>query len=120
MLHRNRKWGVSRCETTEELVDKLTAYSWTLCTAFETAAGIIWANDTTCADAVQEFAVLRPHADRNYAQVESITVSWCDASKLDRYVREADSGVMLSFAGTYGTVHTSRLERNHDRCLHCA
>lgn len=119
MLHKKRKWGVTPCETTEELVDKLAAHSWTLCTAFETKAGIIWANDSTNEDAIQEFAVLQPRADGGYAQVESITVSWCDAAKLGRYIREADSGVMLSFAGIYGTVDASRLERDHDRCPLC-
>ena len=82
---------VSRCEDAAEQAEKLEQHTWCLCSAFETAAGTLWANDATSPDGAQEFAVLRPDS-AGWRQVESITVSWCDAAKIASYVRLADDG----------------------------
>jgi len=90
MLHTTRKWGVSPCEP-EELVTKLKDYTWTLCSAFQTPAGTIWANDSTSPDAIQEYAVLRPDGEGDFKQIETITVDWCKATKLQNYIEEYDA-----------------------------
>lgn len=84
--------GVFRIEDPPDLAEKLSAYSQVLCSAFETAGGTIWACDSTSEDAIQEYGVLRPDGD-HYRQVESITVSWCDAAKLERFILEVDQGL---------------------------
>lgn len=41
MMHRRRVWGVAQVADPDELARKLIEESWTLCTAFQTAAGTI-------------------------------------------------------------------------------
>jgi len=116
MLHQLRKWGVSPCEELEELAHQLTRHTWTLCTAFRTAKGTIWANDSTSPDHHQEYGVLR-RVERSWHQVESITVSWCDQESMLEYLERADQG---DFDGTsYGEVSPEQLEANHRSCHLC-
>ena len=121
MLHHTRRWEVNAVEDPGELVDKLHEHNWCLCTAFETSAGTIWANDSTGPgpEILQEYAVLRPEGDR-YRQVETITVSWCSEDNLFSYLQAADRG---EFDGqTLGTVNPEQLQINdeHTPCPHCA
>ncbi len=117
MLHQSRIWGVSLCDNAE-LVAKLQNYSWTLCSAFKTLAGTIWANDSTCADAIQEYAVFRPSDDGEMGQVESITVSWCKAVELKKLIETIDQGEYDSSA-MFGTYSAQRFESDHSPCCHC-
>lgn len=117
-MHRRRIWGLGQPEgDAAELARKLSEHSWCLCTGFETAAGTIWVNDATSPDGAQEYGVLRRQGDR-YAQVESITISWCERDEIERFIREADEG---GFDGDLelGTVDLEQLERDHQPCGLC-
>ncbi len=118
MLHRTRIWGVAPCEDIHDLARKLTDQTWTLCAAFQTAGGTIWANDSTNENALQEYAVLRPEG-RDWHQVETITVSWCKPAKLREYIRQADEGA-FDQQTAFGSISGDRLERRHERCPLCA
>ena len=91
--------------------------SWTLCTAFETSAGSIWANDSITEDSAQEYGALRPDGD-GYRQVETITVSWCDAAKLRAYIDQADRGDFDQ--ESLASVSADRIQSGHVRCTSCA
>ena len=119
MLHTKRRWGIARCEDTGELAAKLTEQTWTLCSAFQTAGGTIWANDSTCEDALQEYGVLRQAEDGAWRQVESITVSWCGHDKLRVYIDQADAGG-FDAERTLDRIAPERIEALHDTCDLCA
>lgn len=118
MLHTRRTWGVKRYEDPAEMVEALSSMSWTLCTALETSAGTIWVNDSITEDSAQEYGVLRPDGD-GYRQVETITVSWCDAAKLRAYIDQADRG---DFDQKFllGRVDAERIDTSHHFCWLCA
>lgn len=117
MLHTKRRWGVAPCNDADDLAAKLTEQNWTLCSAFRTVHGTVWANDSTCADALQEYGVLRKTADGGWQQVESITVSWCDRDKLRSYIDRADGGEFD--AENLAQVPLERLEEPHEACHFC-
>lgn len=114
MMHRSRVWGV----TQSDAIDELTNSTWTLCAAFETPAGTIWANDSTNVNALQEYGVLRRQGD-DWRQVETITVSWCKPAEMREFIRRADAGE-FDKGMTFGTVSAEQLERNHKPCPLCA
>lgn len=64
MMHRNRRWCVGPAASAEDLARKLTGRTWTLCTGFfvEGHPEYLFLNDSTCEDAVQEYAALRKPA----------------------------------------------------------
>jgi hypothetical protein len=75
-------------------------------------------NDSITEDSAQEYGVLRPDGN-GYRQVESITVSWCDAERLGAYIEQADRG---DFDQEFrlGHVAAPRIERDHAPCPLCA
>lgn len=89
MLHKTRRWSLVVVEPAE-LVEKLVNHSWTLCTGFECPPGsnVYWLNDSISPDAPEEYAVVRRRADGSFEQIESITVSWCDAAGLAEYIAD--------------------------------
>jgi len=116
MLHDRRTWGVAQCDDLDELARRLTEQTWTLCTAFQTSTGTIWANDSISEDSIQEYAVLRPEAD-GWRQVESITVGWTSPSELRAYIDRADRDEMDL---RLDSIASERLEGDHPRCRFCA
>ena len=118
MLHTKRRWGIAPCEDADELAAKLTEHTWTLCSAFRTAHGTVWVNDSTCEDALQEYGVLRRDEDGTWRQVETITVSWCGREKLRFYIDQADAGAFD--ASALDQVQAERLEDPHATCALCA
>ena len=116
MLHTKRIWGVVPCEDAEELALKLTEQTWTLCSAFRTAGGTIWVNDSTTEDALQEYAVLRRGDGGGWDQVETITVSWCSPAKLRADIERADAD---GFTEQLGKVAGHQVQENHERCALC-
>lgn len=92
MFHSKRTWGPpARVETAEELAEKLTEHTWTLCTAFENA-GYLYLNDATSGDGAGEFAVLKRLPDGTFLEVASITFSWCTREKALRYIQDVAAG----------------------------
>ena len=80
MIHHQRKFAVTVIESIEELVRKLTQYTWTLCTCLE-YQGLFLANDSFSEDGAQEYAVYK-----DGRQIESLTVSWMSPTELREVV----------------------------------
>ena len=76
MIHHQRTFAVTVIESIEELVRKLTQYTWTLCTCLE-YQGLFLANDSFSEDGAQEYAVYKEGR-----QIESLTVSWMTPAQL--------------------------------------
>lgn len=109
MIHTKRVFCVATVATAEELAEKLTQHSWTLCTGFE-YAGLLFLNDSFSEDGAAEFAVVR-----DGRQVESITFSWCTEAKALKHINEAAAG-----PGCDMGAFVPRLERTGHRCELCA
>lgn len=95
MMHANRTYAVAEVSTAEELAAKLTDCTWCGCNGFRFGS-TLWLNDSTGPDGAQEYAVAREESPGVYRQIESITVSWCDAAKVAEYARRyagTDPGV---------------------------
>lgn len=119
MLHNRRRWSVAAVGSSEELARYLTDHTWTSCQAFE-LGGYLFANDATCADGAQEYAVLRADGSESFTQIESITFSWCSYEQSLAYIGQILAG---EFDGeSYGHVHRDRFQRpeEHGVCPLCA
>jgi len=114
MLHIERVWSVSVVEPTQ-LADKLTRYSWCLCVGFQ-CEGLLWLNDSTSEDAVQEFAVVRVSDGR---QLESVTVSWMTVENIEECQRQM-SGPTVTPLYKWALFPTSVDKDKEHRCPHCA
>lgn len=90
MFHKNRTWCVTSAESAEELAEKLTQHSWTLCTAFH-LSGYFFLNDSISEDGAQEFAIAIEDGGR-FFQVESITFGWCSETEGLNHIREVTGG----------------------------
>ena len=118
MMHSRRTFCVFPVETADDLAEKLTAHTWTLCTAFR-LGDYVFLNDSTGEDGAQEYAVVRVTADPASAeQVESITFGWCDRTKALAYIRRTLAGE-FDADGRPLTITLETPER-HERCGHCA
>ena len=82
MLNNKRCWCVGEVATPEELADKLTNYTWTLCTGFK-IGNYAFLNDSFSEDGAQEYGVINLQTGR---QIESITFSWCNYNKALQYI----------------------------------
>lgn len=76
MIHHHRTFAVGVVDNLDELVDKLTDRTWTLCTGFA-SQGLLLANDSFSEDGAQEYAVYKEGR-----QIESLTVSWMTRERL--------------------------------------
>jgi hypothetical protein len=70
MIHHHRRFSAGVVDNLDELVDKLTTRTWTLCTCFAYHE-LFLANDSFSEDGAQEYAVYKEGR-----QIESLTVSW--------------------------------------------
>ena len=109
MYHEDRRWCVQPINSAAELAEKLLDYSWCGCCGFE-LEGFLWLNDATSPDAAQEYAVVkRPnHDSKEFRQVESITVSWCNRQQLLAYIRQFSGGGQAAAVETGGPVVFTR------------
>jgi hypothetical protein len=80
MIHHHRKFAVSVIDSLDELVQKLTDRTWTLCTCFA-YQGLLLANDSFSEDGAQEYAVYKEGR-----QIESLTVSWMTRENLQEVI----------------------------------
>lgn len=90
MMHRNRRWMVTDMADASDLGYEISRVEWTLCTGFR-CNGFLWLNDSTSEDAIQEYAVVR---ESDMAQIESITVGWCDPVKVEQYQTDFEGGMV--------------------------
>jgi len=119
MLHKRRIWCVTSVESSDELAEKLTEYTWTSCTGFE-HRGYLFLNDSTGPDGAQEYAILRPSNDASWLQIESITFSWCNLDKAREYVSRIVAHE-FDFAEYASSVQPSlETPAQHGRCPCCA
>jgi hypothetical protein len=110
MFHDTRMWGEPAVvDTPAELAEKLTQYTWTLCTAWR-LGDLLFLNDSLSEDGAGEWAVVR-----DGRQIESITFGWCDQTRALEYITELISGTL---AGDYGAVDP-RFHRASEPCRHC-
>jgi hypothetical protein len=86
MIHHHRTFGVSGVGSLDELVDKLTTRTWTLCTCFAYLE-LLLANDSFSEDGAQEYAVYK-----DGRQIESLTVSWMTRESLAEVIQDLLSG----------------------------
>ena len=91
MFHKKRIWGLPhKVESLEELAEKLTEYTWTLCTTFE-HQNYLYLNDSTSEDGAQEYAIVKRN-DSGFSQIESITFGWINKGKAIYYINEINAG----------------------------
>lgn len=119
MLHNKRIWSLIAVATAEELAHKLVHYTWTGCQSFG-LHGYIFANDSTSADAAQEYAVLKRFSgEQELLQIESITFSWCDEIRSLALIQQVTAGDLDSIV--YGRVSCDRFQtvQEHGHCPLC-
>ena len=106
-----RTYNVADVATVDELVEKLTQFSWCLCTGFR-LGDLTFVNDASSEDGAQEFAVIK-----DGRQIESLTVSWMTADVLREVLTNLTS--WRSRFEDYGAV---TLNTNHvaGACRFCA
>jgi hypothetical protein len=118
MLHSQRIWFINPVADPDWLADQLCDHTCVGCQAFE-LDGYVYANDSTCGDGAQEYAVLRPVSNREYVQVESITFSWCSVTQAREYIARVSRGQFNS--NHYGVISRSRFQTmaEHGHCPLC-
>lgn len=119
MLHKGRTWSVSPVELAEDLAEKLSEHTWTLCTAFE-HRGYLFLNDSTGPDGAQEYAVLRKRDDGQWLQIESITFGWCSREKSLDYLRRIVAGEFDAVDYAFAVQPRLQTPEEHGRCPACA
>jgi hypothetical protein len=94
MLHPHRTYHVGDVESIEDLAERVTGTTWTLCTGFRLrtkSQELLFLNDSTSEDCAQEYAVFA--GDR---QVESITSGWCTPERAAELVRQVLAGQVVN------------------------
>ncbi len=99
MLHHHRRFAVTVVPSMEELTEKLTEHTWTLCTCFA-YQGLLLANDSFSEDGAQEYAVYK-----DARQVESLTVSWMPQERLQQVIEALLRGEYTEY-GPVAPLHT--------------
>lgn len=123
MMHRKRRWSVGPALSPEDLAEKLTQRTWTLCTGFyvEGHPDYLFLNDATHEDGAQEYAVVHWctfDGKRVGVQIESVTFSWCTEAKALELIRDLLAGQDDSAMATecYPVVEPPE---QHGRCSLC-
>ena len=99
MFHHHRRFAVTVVSSIEELTEKLTQHTRTLCTCFA-YHGLLLANDSLSEDGAQEYAVYRENR-----QVESLTVSWMTRERLQEVIEAILRGDYTEY-GPVAPLHT--------------
>ena len=99
MMHHHRRFAVTVVSSMEELTEKLTQHTWTLCTCFA-YQGLLLANDSFSEDGAQEYAVYREGR-----QIESLTVSWMTRERLQQVIEALLRGEYTEY-GSVAPLHT--------------
>jgi len=110
MLHHHRRFAVTVVPSIEELTEKLTEHTWTLCTCFA-YQGLLLANDSFSEDGAQEYAVYK-----DARQVESLTVSWMTQERLREVIEALLRGEYTEY-GPVAPLHTEPASEH--RCSLC-
>lgn len=123
-MHKRRRWCVSAVATTEELAEKLTQRTWTLCTGFflQTHPLYLFLNDATHEDGAGEFGVVAGGMEGPHVQIESITFSWCTIEQALDHIRKTLAGDFDASSFARALDLAGRLDQpgRHGRCHLCA
>ena len=114
MLHTQRVWTLTVVGPSQ-LAHRLKNHSWCLCTGFR-CEGLLWLNDSTSEDAIQEYAVVRT-SDR--IQLDSVTVGWCDKENIEKYQHEFSAPDAVPLMGWKLKDDSIDCSEEH-RCARCA
>lgn len=123
MLHANRIWSLSEVESAAELARMLTQQTWCCCQAFMVKGHprYSWLNDSTSEDGAQEYAVIRMDPGQGeHNQIESITFSWCDTSRAEKFIHETLDGKDDNNEWALKVRTVIQQPDEHGRCQHCA
>jgi len=124
MMHNRRRWAIGTVASAEELAEKLTQHTWTLCTGFVVATNpqYLYLNDATSEDGANEYAVVSGGRDGPHWQIESITFSWCSQEEALGHVRRTLAGEYDATSFAHEVDLDGKLEdpRQHGRCRLCA
>lgn len=123
-MHKRRRWCVGPVSSPEELAEKLTQHTWTLCTGFFVATHprYLFLNDATHEDGAGEYAVVSGDMDGPHVQIESITFSWCSQDAALDHIRKSLAGAYdaSSFAHVVDLAGKLDVPARHGRCRLCA
>jgi len=117
MVHKSRTFSVAAVATAGELAEKLTAHTWTLCTAFE-LGGYLFCNDSFSENGAQEWAVCK-----DGRQLESVTFSWMTSEKALVWIENLLAGKLSAdvYAGAFFGAFAPRTNhRKAGACQLCA
>lgn len=123
MMHK-RRWCVAPVATAEELAEKLTKHTWTLCTGFfvPTQPRYLFLNDATHEDGAGEYGVISGGLEGPHVQIESITFSWCSIEEALDHIRKTLAGDYDASGFAHSLDLAGRLDQptQHVRCHFCA
>jgi hypothetical protein len=119
MMHKRRRWMITRAKTPEQLARDLTEQTWTLCTGFE-LEGYLFLNDSTSEDGAQEYAIVLSLPDGTYVQIESITFGWCSFHKALANIEHITAGTADRSEFRHAVAPRLDTPDVHGRCPLCA
>ena len=122
-MHKRRRWCVSAVATAEELAEKLTQHTWTLCTGFfvQRHSRYLFLNDATHEDGAGKFGAVVGGMDGPHVQIESITFSWCTVEQALDHIRKTLAGDYDASSFAHALDLAGRLEPpDRHRCHLCA
>ena len=119
MMHKRRRWVITRAKTPEQLARDLTEQTWTLCTGFA-FEGYLFLNDSISEDSAQEYAIVLSLADGTYVQIESITFGWCSFEQGLTHVRHIVAGAEDRTEFQHAVAAQLGTPEMHGRCPLCA
>ena len=123
-MHKRRRWCVSAVATAEELAEKLTQHTWTLCTGFfvQTHPRYLFLNDATHEDGAGEFGAVAGGMEGPHVQIESITFSWCTVEQALDHIRKTLAGEYDASSFAHALDLAGRLDQpgQHGLCHLCA
>jgi hypothetical protein len=124
MMHNRRRWCVSPVASPEDLAEKLTQRTWTLCTGFSVATHpwYLFLNDAAHEAGAGVYAVVSGGLDGPHLQIEGITFSWCSYAVALDHIRkilagECDTGIFTHPLDLAGKLD---VPPRHGRCRFCA
>ncbi len=120
MLHLSRGYQIHSIESVEELAEKLSTKTWSLCTGFR-IGDYFFLNDSPHEDAPQQYAIVKIPCFRGgpYLQVESIDFSRWGVKRSATLIRQALSGKFDLKAEQYWNLFLETVS-DHETCHHCA
>lgn len=90
VFHEKQLFFIAPVATANELAEKVTQMTWTLCTAFS-LGDYPFLNDSTSEDGAQEYSVVKRQGD-TFCQIESVTFGWMTLEGALKFIEETLAG----------------------------